>query len=121
MIKPIRHGVLDLRLRGEDNGGCRVFRIIASPIAMTAQHQAFRYPESSHSEGLMDALCICRHDQGSKRRMLHFAVQQIREMRHPANGQWQFGRLVYIGASGMQASESAPRAPKKKREETCTS
>src|SRR3954449_1822718 len=27
---------------------------------------------------------------------------------HPSNGQWQFGWLVYIGASGMQASE--PRA-----------
>jgi hypothetical protein len=52
------------------------FRIIASAIAMTAQHRAFRYAESSHSEGLMDAVCIDRHDPRSKRRMLHFAAQQ---------------------------------------------
>ena len=39
--------------------------------------------------------------------------------RDPSNGQWQLARLVYIGASGMQASESALRAPKREREETC--
>jgi hypothetical protein len=31
----------------------------------------------------------------------------------PANGQWHFLRLVYIGASGMQASEPAFAAPGK--------
>jgi hypothetical protein len=38
----------------------------------------------------------------------------------PANGQWQLSRLVCIGATGMQASESALSVPKKKREDICT-
>jgi hypothetical protein len=42
-----------------------------------------------------------------------FALQQVPASEVPANGQWQFGQLVCIGATGMQASVPRWRAPKK--------
>ncbi len=108
MIEPISRSVLDAPPSRGMTGRC--FRRMGG---------AQRYP-SPHAPALM-GIAALHPSYGLANGNIAFcgAAKLLRGA--PSNGQWQFGWLLCIGATGMQASGPRSRAPRKITEETCTS
>ena len=82
-------------------------------LGVTAQHRAFRYAESRHSEGLMDAPCIYRHDLRSNGRRLNFAAQQSQGIGPLLTGNGNWAGLSILVHLACKLRNPRPHAPKK--------